>query len=718
VNPTQLDPLLRPRAIALLGVSRESSAQPTMSGSTILESLQRLGFGGRIDLVHPSGGTLRGLPAAPSIGALPQPADLLLLALPAAAVPPLVAQAGQRGIRAAVVLSAGFAELADDEGERLGRELEQAAAAHRLPICGPNGLGYLNVWDHVLAGYFPCLLGEQRPVPGGFSVVTQSGAIGNSLLARAMDRRIGTSFVISAGNETNVSVADYVDFLVADPKTQVISIYLEGVVDGARLRQSLQRAVAAGKPVVVYKVGKSAFGARAALSHTAKVAGEPALYRGLFRQLGVIEAQHLDELIEVPMLLLKAGARAPRPPRGIGVVSISGGLGAIMADHFAAEGFTLPELSAATQARLAALPLKLGSTLNPVDTTAAIQRSEETLADILKIVAGDERVDALVFPNAARFPGPALNVATLMAQTAAQLPKPLLSVWYAGHENEAAMARLHDSPDVPCFDDPAACARALAALRDVRQHAGAAEQAPVAAPPGSAARAAALLQGYDGVLDEAQGKQLLAAYGVALLPERHAADADAAARAAAELGLPVAMKILSADIPHKAQAGGVALGLASPQAVAQAWATMMDRVRRHAPAARLDGVLVSTMAAIELELLAGAYRDPQFGPVLVVGIGGAQVESRPDVAMRLLPVSEADCRAAIDELQDRRVALLDGERKAVLAAAIARIAALAWDLREQVAEIDVNPLALTARGEALALDALVRLADVEQPTTR
>lgn len=715
MNPTELDPLLRPRSIALLGVSREPSAQPTMSGSTILQSLQRLGFEGRIDLVHPGGGTLRGLPAAPSIGALPQPADLLLLALPAAAVPPLVMQAGQRGIRAAVVLSAGFAEQADDEGTRLGRELEQAAAAHGLPICGPNGLGYLNVWDRVLAGYFPCLLGEQRPLPGGLSVVTQSGAIGNSLLARAMDRRIGTSFVISAGNETNVSVADYVDFLVADPKTEVIAIYLEGVVDGARLRRSLQRAVAAGKPVVVYKVGKSAFGARAALSHTAKVAGEPALYRGLFRQLGVIEAQHLDELIEVPMLLLKAGPRAPRPPRGIGIVSISGGLGAIMADHFAAEGFTLPELSAATQARLAALPLKLGSTLNPVDTTAAIQRSEETLADILKIVADDERIDALVFPNAARFPGPALNVATLMARTAAQLPKPLLSVWYAGHENDAAMARLHDSAEVPCFDDPAACACALAALREVRQHA-AVEQTPVAAPPGAAARAAVLLRGYSGVLDEAQGKQLLAAYGVALLPERHAADAAAAGRAAAELGLPVAMKVLSADIPHKARAGGVALGLASPQAVAQAWAAMMDRVRRHAPAARIDGVLVSPMAAIELELLAGAYRDPQFGPVLVVGIGGAQVESRPDVAMRLLPVGEADCRAAIGELQDRRVALLDDERKTVLAAAVARIAALAWDLRERVAEIDVNPLALTARGEALALDALVRLADADDQT--
>ncbi|MFT3821752.1 MAG: acetate--CoA ligase family protein [Rubrivivax sp.] len=716
MNPTELDPLLRPRSIALLGVSRETSAQPTMSGSTILESLQRLGFGGRIDLVHPSGGTLRALPAAPSIAALPQPADLLLLALPAAAVPSLVAEAGQRGIRAAVVLSAGFAELADEEGERLGRELQQAAAAHGLPLCGPNGLGYLNVWDRVLAGYFPCLLGEQRPRPGGLSVVTQSGAIGNSLLARAMDRRIGTSFVISAGNETNVSVADYVDFLVADPKTEVIAIYLEGVVDGARLRRSLQRAVAAGKPVVVYKVGKSAFGARAALSHTAKVAGEPALYRGLFRQLGVIEAQHLDDLIEIPMLLLKSAPRAPRPPRGIGVVSISGGLGAIMADHFAAEGFTLPELSAATQAKLAALPLKLGSTLNPVDTTAAIQRNEQALVDILKIVADDQRVDALVFPNAARFPGPALNVATLMAQTAAQLGKPLLSVWYAGHENEAAMARLHESADVPCFDDPAACARALAALRDVRQHAGA-EPPPVSAPPGSSARAAVLLQGYEGVLDEAQGKRLLAAYGVALLPERHAADADAAGRAAAELGLPVAMKILSADIPHKAKAGGVALGLASPQAVAEAWAAMMDRVRRHAPAARIDGVLVSPMAAIELELLAGAYRDPQFGPVLVVGIGGAQVESRPDVAMRLLPVSAADCRAALDELQDRRVALLDEERKAVLAAAVARIAALAWDLRDQVAEIDVNPLALT-RGEALALDALVRLAGFEQPTAR
>jgi acyl-CoA synthetase (NDP forming) len=703
--PSRLDPLLRPRSIAVVGVSREAAKQATMSGGTVLRSLEAFGFPGRIDIVHPSGDTIGTRKAAPSIALLPEAADAIVLMLPAAAVPKAIDEAGARGIPAAVVMSAGFSELADEEGLRLGRELEAAAARHALRINGPNGLGYVNVWDRVLAGYFPSLLGERKAKPGGLSIVAQSGAIGNSLLARAIDRGIGISFVIASGNETNVSLADYIDYLVADEKTRVISLYLEGVSDGPRFIDSLRGAAQAGKPVVVYKVGKTAPGAKAALSHTAKVAGQPALYSGLFRQFGAIEARRLDELLDIPMLLLKA---PPGPaPRGIGIVSISGGLGAVLADHFSTEGFDVPALSAQTQDRLRALPIKLGATANPVDLTAAIQRAESTIADVLAITAADPAIDAIAFPNAARFPDAARNVAGLLADAAKKLDKPVLSVWYAGHENAAAIDHLHASERVASFDDPTACARALAALRRLREHGGRAHGAPVQPPAGAREAALRILQSAGPVLDEAVGKHVLGAYGVPAPDEVLARDAAAAERAASAIGFPVAMKVVSADVPHKAKAGGVRLAVGDQRGARLAYGDIVDSVATHAPQARIDGVLVSPMVDVQLELLAGAYRDPQFGLVLVAGIGGGDVETQPDVAMRLLPVGEGDVRAMLGELQDRRVRLLGVQQRDALATAIARIGAMAWDLREDIAEVDVNPVALTRSGEVLALDALI-----------
>jgi acyl-CoA synthetase (NDP forming) len=701
-----LDPLLRPRSIAVVGVSREAAKQATMSGSTVLRSLEAFGFPGRIDIVHPSGETIGTRKAAPSVAALPEATDAVVLMLPAAAAPEAVAQAGARGIRGAIVMSAGFSELGDEQGLRLGRELDEAAAKHGVRICGPNGLGYVNVWDRVLAGYFPSLLGPNKARPGGLSIVAQSGAIGNSLLARAIDRGIGTSFVIASGNETNVSLSEYIDFLVDDEKTRVISLYLEGVIDGLRLTAALQRASDAGKPVVVYKIGKTASGAKAALSHTAKVAGEPALFSGLFRQFGAVEAQRLDELLDIPMLLLKAPAG--RAPRGVGIVSISGGLGAVLADHFSAEGFDVPTLSADTQDKLRSLPtIKLGATANPVDMTAAIQRTEATIAEILAITAADPAVDAIAMPNAARFPDAALNVAGLMAEAAKTIAKPFMSVWYAGTENAAAIHLLHASERVASFDDATACARALAALRGLRAHREGGVRPVLQAPPGARAAALQVIEASAEVLDEAAGKQVLRAYGIGAPQERVARSAAEAVEAAQAVGMPVAMKVVSADVPHKAQAGGVRLGVNGADAVRQVYGAIVDAVSTHVPAARIDGVLVTPMVDVRLELLAGAYRDAQFGPVFVAGIGGGDVEALPDVSMRVLPLRQGDAAQMLGELRDRRVRLLSAAERETLATAIERIAAMAWDLRETVADIDVNPVALTRGGEALALDALI-----------
>ena len=696
-------PLLRPKSIAIVGVSRDQGRQTTINGSAVLESLARFSYAGRIDLVHPEASEIGGRRVFPTITALPETPDLIVMSLAAARIPAAIAESGEKGIRGAVVMSAGFSELGEGEGANLERDMKDAATLHGVRICGPNGLGYINVPDSIYAGYFPCL-GTAAPKAGALSIITHSGAVGNSLLARAIDRGIGMSFVVSAGNEANVTLADYIDFMIGDPQTRVISIYMEGVVDGARLRESLERAAAAGKAVVIYKVGKSAAGAKAALSHTAKVAGEPALYRGMFRQLGVIEATRLDDLIELPMMLIKAGTRTTSIPKNVGVVTISGGLGAIMADHLSAEGFSLPELSASTQAKLAALPLKFGSTVNPVDTTAAIQRTESTLADIICIVAADPGIDVVAFPNASRFPQRALDVAGIMAATAERLDKPLVSIWYAGPDNDPAMKLLHDSKSVACFDDPAACARALAALRDFRRIAARKPEAPLVPVPGARKAISAIAAG---VLSEPAGKAVLQAYGVPVPRESTAASAREAVEQAASIGFPVAMKIVSADVPHKAKVGGVRLGLVSAAEVAGAYEEMLATVASNAPEAKLEGVLISEMVEIEAELIVGAYSDPHFGPVLVAGLGGSQVEALRDVAMCLLPATLADCRRMVDDLQDRRIRLLGEADKDTLVCVIGRIAAMAWDLQPALVELDVNPVALTRRRSVVALDAMM-----------
>lgn len=700
-----LQPLLRPRSIAIVGVSRASGRQTTIDGSAVLASLVRHCYPGTIHLVHPDAGEIDGRIARRSIGELPQPIDLAVIALAAQRVPAAIAECGAHGIGAAVVMSAGFAELGDDDGIRLEEAVREAADRHGVVICGPNGLGYVNVPDAIFAGYFPCL-STAAPKAGGLSIVTHSGAIGNSLLARAIDRGIGIGHVISAGNETNVTLADYMEFLIEDPGTRVLSIYLEGVTDGRRLRRAFEHAAAAGKPIVAYKVGKSTAGAKAALSHTAKIAGEPALWRGLFRQCGVIEATRLDDLIEIPMLLSKARNLDGATPRSIGIVTISGGLGAILADHFALEGFGVPPLSPSTQATLRALPLKFGSTMNPVDTTAAIQRDESQLTRILAAVAGDPAIDAVAFPNASRFPERALDVARLIADAGARIDKPLLSVWYAGNDNAQAMRVLHDSECVACFDDPAASARALAALRDFRAFTArrrgqtATAQAPVTPIPcESAARR--------GMLSEPAGKRLLQHYGVPVIPERIAADADEAVTLATTIGYPVALKIVSADIPHKATAGGIALNVASAAEVRDRYSRIVEAVTRNAPSARLDGVLVSPMVDIHVELIVGAYVDPTLGPALVVGTGGSAVEQLRDVAMRLLPVTRADCTQMLDEVHDPRIRTLADVHRTKIVETITAIAAMASALQPELLEVDVNPVVLTRDGEVFALDSML-----------
>lgn len=702
-----LDRLLKPRSIAIVGVSREGAAAGKMGGSAVLDSLVRGGYDGRLHLVHPDAPVIDGRQSWPAISALPETPDLVVAALPAGRIPELAADCGARGVAAMVVLSAGFSEVGSAQGIALEDELRKAADRSGMLLCGPNGLGFVNVLDGVFCGYFPCL-SASLPKAGGLSLITHSGAVGNSILARAIDRHIGVGHVISSGNETNVSLADYIDHLVDDPRVRVISVYMEGASDGRALRRAFEHAAAAGKPIVVYKIGRSEAGAAAALSHTAKVAGRHALYRGLFRQTGVIEASCLDDLIDIPALLLKVPAReGAAPPKRVAVVSISGGLGAIAADHLALEGFTLPPLAEQTRVELTALPIAYGSLANPIDTTAAIHRAENSFGEVVRLVASDPGIDAVIVPNASRFPQAALNTAQALADAGDGLAKPLLSLWYSGGDNQPAIDLLHRSARVASYDDPGTCARALAALRDYQLFRGSRMQkasAKLRAPISALSDRAAVRRG---TLSEPEGKRLLQAFGVAGPRERWVHDVESAVRAAAEIGFPVALKVVSRDLPHKARAGGVRLGLVSAPAVRAAWQEILSNVASRAPGTTADGMLVGEMVPIAAELLVGFYRDQTFGPALVVGAGGSNVEALAAVNTCPLPLSPADLARLIDDIPDPGTAMKARPARTALVGAVARIVAMCMAPGPPLRELDVNPLVVTQEGRVLALDAVM-----------
>lgn len=700
-DPGPLHRLLTPRSIAIIGISRPAPGKSRVGGGAVLANLRRGGFAGTVALVHPSADQIDGIDCVRSIDEAPGPIDVAVISLAATAVPDTIRACVTAGIRSFVVLSAGFSEAGTAEGRELEDELAELARGEGLAICGPNGLGMLNVVDGVYATNF-APIESITPRAGGLAIVSQSGAIAGSLLARANQRQIGISHVISTGNETATTMADYIDALVEDDRVRAISLYLEGANDPRALIAALTRATRAGKTVVVLKVGDSEVGARAALSHTAKLAGEPKLYRGAFEQAGVIQAESLPDVVDLQMYLMSERDPA-QAVNGVCIVSISGGLGAVAADEFSRAGIAVPELNASVRAELGRLGI--GATTNPVDTASATQRGDGVFTAALAAIGRDPQIDAIVVPLASRFPAAARATPDdlLHARDAAGLP--VLAAWYAGEDNADAVAQLRASGRIACFDDAGACARAILAARHAT---------PPAAPTAQAAQAAELTldPALRGVLDEPTSKALLAARGVGFAAEAIAdQDPDAIRKVADEIGYPVALKVVSEDIMHKAAVGGVRLGLGDGDAVAQAAREMLATVACEAPDAHVSGVLVSRMVDIVEEFIVGAYDDASFGATLAFGRGGSRVEQLDDVQLRLLPIGHAEIARLVDARLGATPA--PGVREELIAQ-IESIATFAAAAGPRLRELDVNPLVVTGDGGVVALDAVIRLDDERQ----
>ena len=682
-----LRPFFDARAVAVIG----ASADPSKVGGSVLANLVAGGFTGRLVPVNAGRSTVQGLKAVPSIVDA-DPVDLAVLAVPAPAVLPALRQCVAHGVRGAVVLSGGFRE-SGGAGAAREAELREWLRTTSLRVIGPNCLGWIRPSARLNLSFSPGM-----PRAGSIGFFSHSGALCTAILDWSREHAIGFSVFASLGNQADVAESAVLQALADDPETRVILGYLEGVADGAAFFHTLTVAARA-KPCVMLKTGRSAEGARAVGSHTGALAGSDRAFDAAVRQAGALRVDTLEELFDVARALV--AGRRPKNRRVV-LVTNGGGLGILATDAARAAGLELSAIDGPAGERLRAVVPPQAAVGNPVDLIgdATAQRYAEALEALRGV---DGSLVVMLAPQAAT---DSIGIARSVLAATREWPAPMLGVFAGGPRVRPGAVALEEG-GVPCFTFPERAIGALARMAVLSELAARPRRATVALDAAAVAGLSrAQLGGRLSLLDAAP---LLDAAGIPVVAARRATSADQAADVAATLGLPVALKVLSRDIVHKTDVGGVALNLGSRGEVLAAAKAMTARVAQARPDARLDGFLVQRMADDPQahELLLGLVRDPQFGPLVMVGFGGIYVEVLNDTAMRLAPLDTTEALAMLDEL--RMAPALRGARgrRAVdlarLADVICRFAALAVAMPE-LHELEINPLLAGPTG-VFALDA-------------
>ena len=693
---SDLEPLLRPRSIAILG----ASADLTKVNGRTLKYLLAKGYGGKIFPVNPKYDRIGSLRCYPDVASLPEAPDLAVVAVPARAVASSLRALGERGTRAAIVFSSGFSEMGE-AGRSLEAEVLAAARAAGMRLCGPNCLGLINAFDAVVATFGQYADGETPPGPVAF--VTQSGAFGTAIAALARRRGLGLGYFVNTGNEADVEFVQAMRAVLADPRIRVGAGYLEGLRDGRGLLALAELALREAKPLVLAKVGRTGAGARAAASHTGSLAGADDVFDGVIRGRGVIRARNEEHMLDI----VEAFARCPLPEGdGLGIITQSGGAGVLMADRAEELGMRVPVLAPDTQKRLKDVLPGFGTSANPVDITGQFVAEPALLRDAVRIVLDDPQVHAgIVWIQLMDAHVDALLAIFEEIQT--QIRKPLVVCWVAASDRALAGLRQRGIAVLrgaePAVDACAALMRFAKARRDFLADETARSALRVPAP--------GLPEG-EGAVPALAARRLLDGAGVRTAACELARDAGEAAAAADRLGYPVALKIESPDILHKTEARGVKLGLRDAAAVRAAHAELLEAARRFRARARIDGVLVQAMAQGDVELVVGLQRDRTFGTVVMAGLGGIHVEILKDVAFRAAPVTAAEAGRMLDELRGR--ALLDGARgrppvdRVALAQLVSAVSCFGAAAGDRLESLDLNPVIAGPEG-AIAVDWLLLL---------
>ena len=688
-----LRPLFEPRSVAVIGASQD----PSRIGGRTLSYLIKGGFAGRIVPVNANRSEVQGLAAFPSIAAVPGEIETAIVALPAEHTVSAVRASAEKGVKACIVFSSGFSE-AGAEGKAAEAELGRIARDSGMRVLGPNCLGLFTAHTGFY-GSFSNTLDRALPEPGSLSIVSQSGAFGTHLYYLARERGLGLRYWISTGNEVDVQAAEALSYVVEDPATKVVILYLEGARDGGPLIEALEAARRARKPVIAMKVGRSTVGAAAAASHTAALAGGDAVYDAVFRECGAWRAQSAEEAVD--LAYAASGGRFP-PGNRLGIVTISGGGGILMADVATDYGLDLPPMPDAAQAELVAR-LPYCAPRNPVDITAQAFNEMELFASNLDIVVEQGGYDAV-----------AAFFTTVPGSTAIRPPlKAALQSLRQRHPEKLIVLSMLVPPELlrdyeregfPIFEDANRAVRAIAGLHFLAQ-----------AFERKGRRAGCItvqLPDIPSTPGEAAALRFLQVAGIPVVTAQLCTDVDAAVSAFAQTGGPVVLKISSPDIAHKSEVHGVVVGIRNEVDLRREFTALVSRVHQAAPAAGIDGVLVAPMILDHVEMIVGTEYDPVFGPVVMVGFGGVYAEIFRDTRLALAPLGREQVHVMLREL--RGYPLLAGARGKPtrdiesLVDLIVRASDIAATAGDRIASLDINPVAVREVGQGcLVLDASV-----------
>jgi acetate---CoA ligase (ADP-forming) len=700
VDRDVLDGLFRPKSVAVVG----ASSQAGKIGYTVLSNLLESKFSGPIYPINPSADEILGVKVYSSILDVPEQVDAAVIVVPAKFVPQVIEECGKKGVKGLIVITSGFSEV----GERdLEEQIVRMAHDYNMRILGPNIVGYLSNADQLNASFAPFL-----PLPGKASLVSQSGALLIAIDASTYIRRVGFDKLISIGNMSDVDFADTVEWLNDDPATACITLYIEGFKDGRRFIEVSRNAT---KPIIALKSGVSTHGAAAAASHTGSLAGAAKVYGAAFQQAGVVEAADLDSLFNRTLTL---SLQPPLKGDNLLIITNGGGVGVLATDAAERNGLPLRFAPKDVQDALKKHMPAFGSAKNPVDLTG--MAGTDWYHDSILFAIGHEWVDGLVVLYCETAMTDPMDIAKgiqMAVEEADMDHKPVTVSFVGGEKSKKAMEWLVEN-GIPAFGAPDVAVNTMAALREYAQLKEMVQE-PIE-PCGADNRDKAIeiinharAEGRD-ALTEVEAKELFAIYGLPVARTRLAKTKDEAIRMAAEIGYPVVMKIVSPDILHKSDAGGVKVNIRDEAAAREAYDTIIKNSRNYKEDANIHGIAVQEMAPWGTEVILGSINDPTFGPTLMFGLGGIFVEVLKDVTFRVTPVSSSQARRMFSEI--RGAPILAGVRgeaprdKEALADVVCAYSTMILDLDEEISESDANPVLVYEEGRGVkVVDARVIL---------
>ncbi len=696
-----LNPFFTPKGVAVIG----ASSDPTKLGYGLARNLVLSNYQGAIHFVNIKGGSLLNRPIYPSVAEVPDPVDLATVLIPAGFVPDALRACGERGIRAVIIGSGGFREVSP-EGAALEDECLSIAAEFGIRLIGPNCVGLLDTHLPIDTTFLP----PPGPTPGDVAFISHSGAICAAVIDWARGQGYGLSRLVSLGNQVDISESDILGHVAADPFTKVLGLYIEGVKNGPRFIENARQVVLC-KPIIALKVGRFEAGRRAVASHTGALAGKENAYNAAFRRAGVLRAATSEGMFD----RARALAWCPRPKgRRVAVLTNAGGPGVTAADALESQGLQLSELSQATQQALQAILPAAASLHNPVDMLAGA--SPENFGDCLRILLTDPNVDSamVIYPTPPMFTSGAVAKAIIPVIHSAD--KPVVVAVMGERLIQEAVEHLR-AARVPEYRFPERAAAALTALAELSDLLKFAQADPVVVEDVKTLQASDILNSCkEGFIPPEIGDQVLQAYGIPINPVYMTKDPEEALTCCHQIGFPVALKIASPDIPHKSDVGGVLLNIEDEVALRAGWTALMGRVLAAHSTVRVEGVYVQRMIPVGQEVIVGTIQDAQFGPLVMFGSGGVEVEGLKDVAFALAPLTKPEAEYLLESTwAGRKLAgyrnLPPADREALLDV-LYRLAQLAADF-PQLAEIEINPLRVLPEGDGtVAVDARLRLAGV------